>query len=199
MIGPTGSGKTLLAQTLARLLNVPFVIADATTLTEAGYVGEDVENIIQKLLQNCSYDVEKAQRGIVYIDEIDKISRKGRQPVDHPRCFRGRTERPGRDGLDLDDLLVGAEPHDRALAEGPFDLRQGGIERLVLVQRIILDETECVLCHDDGDLIPRVGQGCNDRLLLAYVHILFSSGKSQIMLCSCFWKPCESCRGAPLR
>jgi ATP-dependent Clp protease ATP-binding subunit ClpX len=76
LIGPTGSGKTLLAQTLARLLDVPFVIADATTLTQAGYVGEDVENIISKLLQNCEYDVEKAQRGIIYIDEIDKISRK---------------------------------------------------------------------------------------------------------------------------
>lgn len=77
LIGPTGSGKTLLAETLARILNVPFSIADATTLTEAGYVGEDVENIIQKLLQKCDYDVEKAQTGIIYVDEIDKISRKG--------------------------------------------------------------------------------------------------------------------------
>jgi ATP-dependent Clp protease ATP-binding subunit ClpX len=80
LIGPTGSGKTLLAQTLARMLNVPFVMADATTLTEAGYVGEDVENIVAKLLQTCNYDVERAQRGIVYIDEIDKITRKSDNP-----------------------------------------------------------------------------------------------------------------------
>ena len=80
LIGPTGSGKTLLAQTLARILDVPFAIADATTLTEAGYVGDDVENVIQKLLQKCHYDIAKAQRGIIYIDEIDKISRKSENP-----------------------------------------------------------------------------------------------------------------------
>jgi ATP-dependent Clp protease ATP-binding subunit ClpX len=80
LLGPTGSGKTLLAQTMARMLNVPFVMADATTLTEAGYVGEDVENIVSKLLQSCNYDVERAQQGIVYIDEIDKITRKSDNP-----------------------------------------------------------------------------------------------------------------------
>ena len=95
LIGPTGSGKTLLAQTLARLLNVPFVMADATTLTEAGYVGEDVENIIQKLLQKCDYDVEKAQQGIIYIDEIDKISRKADNPsITNKRRTKTRSSWP---------------------------------------------------------------------------------------------------------
>jgi ATP-dependent Clp protease ATP-binding subunit ClpX len=98
LIGPTGSGKTLLAQTLARILDVPFTMADATTLTEAGYVGEDVENIILKLLQAADYNVERAQRGIVYIDEIDKISPQVGQSVDHPRRVgRGRAAGPAED------------------------------------------------------------------------------------------------------
>ena len=87
LLGPTGCGKTLLAQTLARMLNVPFAIADATALTEAGYVGEDVENILLKLIQAADYDVKKAETGIIYIDEVDKIARKSRKPVDHPRCL----------------------------------------------------------------------------------------------------------------
>ena len=84
LLGPTGCGKTLLAQTLARMLNVPFAIADATALTEAGYVGEDVENILLKLIQAADYDVKRAETGIIYIDEIDKIARKIGEPVDHP-------------------------------------------------------------------------------------------------------------------
>ncbi len=88
VIGPTGCGKTYLAQTLARMLNVPFAIADATALTEAGYVGEDVENILLKLIQAADYDVKKAETGIIYIDEIDKVARKSREPVDHARRLR---------------------------------------------------------------------------------------------------------------
>lgn len=96
LLGPTGSGKTLLAQTLARILKVPFAIADATTLTEAGYVGEDVENILLKLIQNADYDVEKAEKGIIYIDEIDKITRKSENPsitrdVSRRRCSTSTT------------------------------------------------------------------------------------------------------------
>jgi ATP-dependent Clp protease ATP-binding subunit ClpX len=125
LIGPTGSGKTLLAQTLARLLNVPFVIADATTLTEAGYVGEDVENIIQKLLQNCNYDVERAQRGIVYIDEIDKISRK----ADNPSITRdvsgeppqGGRKHPNQDFLQIDTTNI------LFICGGAFD----GLEKVI--------------------------------------------------------------------
>ncbi|CAM5350328.1 ATP-dependent Clp protease ATP-binding subunit ClpX [Streptomyces hirsutus] len=98
LLGPTGSGKTLLAQTLARMLNVPFAIADATALTEAGYVGEDVENILLKLIQAADYDVKKAETGIIYIDEIDKVARKEREPVDHARRERrGRPAGPAED------------------------------------------------------------------------------------------------------
>ncbi len=117
MIGPTGCGKTLLAQTLARMLNVPFAIADATALTEAGYVGEDVENILLKLIQAADFDVKKAETGIIYIDEIDKVARKSREPVHHPRRVgRGRAagaaEDPGG------DHGVGAAP-GRAQAPPP--------------------------------------------------------------------------------
>ena len=92
LLGPTGTGKTLLAQTLARILEVPFAIADATALTEAGYVGEDVENILLKLINAADGDIERAQVGIIYVDEIDKIARKAENLVHHPRCFgRGRS------------------------------------------------------------------------------------------------------------
>jgi len=126
LIGPTGSGKTLLAQTLARLLNVPFVIADATTLTEAGYVGEDVENIIQKLLQNCNYDVERAQRGIVYIDEIDKISRKADNPsitrdVSGEGVQQGGRKHPNQDFLQIDTTNI------LFICGGAFD----GLEKVI--------------------------------------------------------------------
>jgi ATP-dependent Clp protease ATP-binding subunit ClpX len=131
LIGPTGSGKTLLAQTLARLLNVPFVIADATTLTEAGYVGEDVENIIQKLLQNCNYDVERAQRGIVYIDEIDKISRKADNPsitrdvsgegVQQALLPQGGRKHPNQDFLQIDTTNI------LFICGGAFD----GLEKVI--------------------------------------------------------------------
>ena len=98
LIGPTGCGKTYLAQTLAKMLNVPFAIADATALTEAGYVGEDVENILLKLIQAADYDVKKAETGIIYIDEVDKIARKSREPVDHPRRVgRGRAAGAAQD------------------------------------------------------------------------------------------------------
>ena len=107
LIGPTGSGKTLLAQTLARMLNVLFVMADATTLTEAGYVGEDVENIIQKLLQNCNYEVEKAQRAIIYIDEIDKISRS---PTTRPSRVTYRARACSRPLLKLIEGTVASVP-----------------------------------------------------------------------------------------
>ena len=104
MIGSTGTGKTLLSQTLARILHVPFTIADATALTEAGYVGEDVENIVLKLLQTCEYDVNRAQSGIIYIDEIDKISRKSEESISDPRrvrrgCSAGAAEAGRRDDL----------------------------------------------------------------------------------------------------
>jgi ATP-dependent Clp protease ATP-binding subunit ClpX len=105
LIGPTGTGKTLLAQTLARILDVPFTIADATTLTEAGYVGEDVENIILKLLQAADYDIEKAERGIVYIDEIDKISRKAAVNIPIKNSFRSI---PARSCLSVGALLWGS-------------------------------------------------------------------------------------------
>ena len=117
LIGPTGSGKTLLAQTLARQLDVPFVMADATTLTEAGYVGEDVENIIQKLLQNCNYDVEKAQRAIVYIDEIDKISRK----ADNPSITRDVSAQAHRRDRGFGAAARGAQAPQSGLCPGRHD------------------------------------------------------------------------------
>lgn len=94
LLGPTGSGKTLLAQTLARMLNVPFAIADATALTEAGYVGEDVENILLKLIQAADYDVKKAETGIIYIDEIDKVARKSENPPSRATCRARASSRP---------------------------------------------------------------------------------------------------------
>ena len=117
LLGPTGSGKTLLAQTLAKILNVPFAIADATSLTEAGYVGEDVENILLKLIQAADYDVDKAEKGIVYIDEVDKIARKSENPS-ITRCLRGRRQQVSQDFRTVVLLLQGAET---SAPESPID------------------------------------------------------------------------------